>query len=522
MSSHATRMAGGALAATAALGLGAALLTGCSGPRPSLGTASERIEAAAATLASEGGTEATALDGPLTIVSAIRRALRVHPDVLACEHDARVARSAIGASQVRRDPELRAGYRSGDGDQNTAQWSTESTLSPLTGVGTTSSTNRAAGSESTDSEGYAVALRFFPRNPWQARAALSEARSEAYAAEARLRQCMVDTALETCRLYETVRYLAEDLLYVEETVRIRDDMAAQTDDLLRAGHLTLTESLRSKQLRLGALSDAARLRRDLAEARQALARWLGVRMEAVNEAEAWTPELPEMATGDGESPGLAQLALSNRADVAALGWDARACESAYREARGACWPWFSFVQAGYAWDEQSAAGQSVASETDLVDAVQRRRVQFETQESDEEEWRIDLGVTIPVFSWMGQEANRLRAEHEKAQALEARAILDLPHQVSGQLARVRLLADQKRRYVEAAAPLADELSRLAAATAGTAEMTPDERGRILEELVRSRRLSAETAHALNMAVFDLHAAFGTLPVPAMELPGSGW
>ena len=50
----------------------------------------------------------------------------------------------------------------------------------------------------------------------------------------------------------------------------------------------------------------------------------------------------------------------------------------------------------------------------------------------------------------------------------------------------------------------------------------EDRARVREELVQSRRLAAQTVHSLNMAAIDLHAALGTLPVPTVELPERNW
>ena len=510
----------GAAAALAAVAL--ALPAGCAAPRATLGSSAERLDRArraAVVEAQRSLPPISAETGPLTPVAAVRRALAGNADVLAAEHDARIARAAVAAARDGRDPELRAGYRNGTDDQTESSFASESLVDPLSGLGGyTTSSNRAADVQSSDSDSYAVALRFYPRNPWALRAGLSRARAAACAAEARLRQCVVDTALEACRLYDVARFAAEDLDCAEETARIRGELADQVQQRLKAGQMTVAESVRARQLQLAAVSDVARARRDLAQARQDLARWVGVPFESTGTLVSWAPPMPNAAGWQADGIDLAAVALSNRADVAALGWDAQALWAAYREAYAARWPWFSYVQAGYAWADQSTTSSSLTRQTDLADGSTSDRVETRDRDSNAETWRVDAGVTLPVFSWLGHEADVCRAEYEKARAVESHAILDLADRVAASAARVRVLADEQRRYADESVPVLEELNRLVAATATTSDLTPEERARVQEEVVRSRRLAAETAHTLNQAVISLHAALGTLPVPAVEQP----
>jgi outer membrane protein TolC len=500
-----------------------AVLVGCAAPRPPLGTPAERIEAARQVAPDAVAAALATLDeGPFTAARAVQRALCVNPDVLACEHDVRVARAEARVAGDGRDPELRGGYSDGDEDQTSSQFGVETNLVPATGLRYLAATNSSYGTQSTDSERYSVALRFFPRNPWERGAAVSAGRARWHAAEARLRQFAVDVALETCRMYEVLRFMSADVANIEEIAAIQRDLVAQTDELARAGRITASESLRARQRYLAAVSDLSRGRRDLEDARLALARWLNVGTGEVNPVMDWAPALPDTNLLAGASDPLTYAALSNRADVAALGWDTRAAWHAYREARAMLWPWFSYVQPGYAWSDQSSSGGSTSRETDLTAGSQRLGSTYRTQDSESEEWRIDAGITLPVFSWIGHEDDLRKAEYEKAQAAEARAVLDLPGRVESQVAKVRLIEAQSREYGRETEAVTAELTRLLADTAETADIAPEDRARVREELVQSLRLAAQTAHSLNMAAIDLHAALGTLPVPTVELPERNW
>lgn len=186
------------------------------------------------------------------------------------------------------------------------------------------------------------------------------------------------------------------------------------------------------------------------------------------------------------------------------------------------WPWFSYIQPAYAWSDQSSVGGSTARDIDLLDGTQRLSGDYRTQDSESEEWRIDAGMTLPVFSWLGHEDDLRKAEYEKARAAEARAVLDLRGHVEGEVAKVRLLKEQQQDYGRETESVTEELTRLLADTADTADITPEDRARAREELVQSARLAAQTAHGLNMAAIDLHAALGTLPLPTVELPDRNW
>jgi outer membrane protein TolC len=329
-------------------------------------------------------------------------------------------------------------------------------------------------------------------------------------------------ALETCRLFELVRRAESDLADLREIADIRRELTDTMNRMLEAGQITSAESLRTRQQQLAALSDVSRARREAAASRQALARWLGVRPDSIAVTAEWQPPTPELPAIDAGADALVHTALSNRADVAALGWDARAMWNGYRQARAALWPWFSFLQAGYAWDDQTTDASEFGSESDLVDAVDRQRYQTQTQESEQTSWRIDAGLTLPIASWLGQEDDLRRAEYHKAQAIERRAILDLSEQIATCSDLVRQLAGQKDAYEAEAAPVADGLRQMVETAATGAVIPPEELARAREELVQARRASDEAAHSLNMAVIDLHAALGTLPVPTVELPERAW
>jgi outer membrane protein TolC len=357
----------------------------------------------------------------------------------------------------------------------------------------------------------------FPRNPWERSAAVAGARSAWYAAQADLRQATVTVALDTCRAFEDLRFFTEDLALVEEVAAVRRDLVRQTDDMLKAGRLSAMEGVQARQRYLQALADCARGRQAWTDARQSLAACVGLAPAAVQLAAAELAPLDALAL-EVPDQDVTSAALSNRADVAALGWRSRAAHAAYREVLAARIPWFSFVQGAYASTETASDASSVSTKAASTVATVEQR----TQNSDAEEWRIDAGIVLPIFSWMNGEAALRRTEYEKACVLEAQAILDVPRQVAAARDRLRTQASQMCRYAEESQVTIRELESLLAPGSPSGELAPEDAARAREELIHVRRLEVAAGHQRNAALFDLHAAMGTLPVATVELPPPAW
>ncbi len=338
----------------------------------------------------------TAPAGPLTVESAIQRALD-------CNGEITTLRAALSVAEQRRraatditDPELNLswGEQTVDGlrDRNSSevtdssehgeqtstrlQTTSETTLKDglpdststgsqsATDLRTTSGrahqtrTTTTTGYATEDTDGYRIGLRLFVPNLWQMMPRLTARRAEVQAAKADLRAAEWRVTCEVRRLFNELSYLTGDMALARELIRLNDAILATTRDRLAAGAAITTDLMTAVRRNLQAQNELDTLSQRHATARRDLGLLLNLSLEptALDLPELKPPALP---ADDLTNDALERLALWRRADIAALHWRTVAAQAAYREARNIRLPWVKEISGSY---------RASHSETDGTDA----------------------------------------------------------------------------------------------------------------------------------------------------------
>lgn len=487
----------------AVLSVACCLAPGCATRREvSLGTPEERLAPYRARDA-----EAPPLpEGPLTLQDAIALALAVNPDVVARVAAVKVAEESLRATHDRRDPELRASYTGGDLDSDTSQAGSESETS-AGGSTALTATNATTGASSEDREGYQLALRLFPANPWARAAAVSAAEANLCAEQSGLQALRTEVAVLVRQAWEDLRYLDADLVLVRQVVEARRQVLNQARAVVQQGVGTLLDGSSAASRYLRSVSELNRLQKDRERACDELAKLLAIPPErvAIDAGETIAPSV-DLFTIDAAA--LEERAMLCRADLAELGWRRLAAEAAWREARAQLKPWLSYVELGYAAESRDETSARYTWESDYVDGVTRRTSEAGMDETDSTSWEISTAIVLPVFSWFNRADDVRLAELRAAEAVEAAAIEKMRRDMHRLVAQTRSWAEYRRQVESVADPVLAELRDLCQSPAFES-MPPQDSATVRDQLLDAERLRLDLDHEARQAVIDLEGRLGT-------------
>lgn len=551
---------GGAFLCAASAGLLAA--AGCGGPR-----APSRQEIFRPLLMQPVKAQLAAPGGPLTLEAAIARAMDCDPAVIDARAAADAARVAARAAGTIRDPELRGGVGRStvSGSESSGGRQVErlilpkdyyTTLYPLPlfeddnedGIpdkpivqhleeeGLTISTNSSTSTYSQKDRFNSIALRIFPPNPWTYAAEVSGAKAELHEAEAAWISVRLETEIEIRKLFAEGAHAQRDIALLERMLDSRRRLLAAVREGLAAGRYTKPDELQFHRQYLDTLSTLDQARRTFVRVRNQIAAKTGYAKPpeivfddgAAGELSAdWTPEL------------LWTHALENRGDLAAMHWKALALRAAWREAAADRIPWFSFIQGGLSWSEEdtydassgygSSATKHSIQDGDILRPGYRydyteRHLGNESDRSkgqrDTEEWRVDAGIVLPIFSWLGKSVEARRAEFHQAQRAAETARDQVRDDVAAALEEARQVDRIRREFAAASEPVLREMKETMAEIESAATFTMDERIRAEQQIIDSERLIEGYTYESAMALIALREKAGGLPLAAPARPAA--
>ena len=96
-------------------------------------------------------------------------------------------------------------------------------------------------------------------------------------------------------------------------------------------------------------------------------------------------------------------------------------------------PWFTSAQAGYSWLNNDTTSQR-------ADGRQT------TGGTDSDEWEVRLSMTVPVFAWMSSEIKEADANMLAAQLKETAVRQRIQHELTGYVADLKSVTEQKTTY----------------------------------------------------------------------------
>ncbi|MEI6971121.1 MAG: TolC family protein [bacterium] len=483
--------------------------SGCSSPdKP-------RINVAQEVLRSYRNEDIPRADGPLTSESAVALAMQHNPDLRVLREELRVAQTLqTGAVQIR-DPELRLSYGSASEQQNrhvtmpltNAPWVTNDFFGvPVTDFPSGRASNERITTE--DRRDYQATLRFFPPNPWLMRAQIREADAAVLAAHANVSALEWDVSMAVRETYARAQHLQEDIRLIDRLIALGSNTISLVNQRVGQGTATLLDSITASKNHLALISDRSVAERDYAAALQELATLTGVGAADMSLSDEKNPfPLADPRTAD--SSFLESIAVRNRVDISARILDLRAAEASLRRAKSESAPWITFIQA--------SVGRSIGkAEVDPYvqwtsdDGVSGAFLSPETQWEEDEghQWRVDAGITLPLFSWMTNPTAAESAECiRKSNALSA-ALKRVVADVRDAVRNLQNAADNLSRYRSTSGPDRTMLETILATAEQQGTLRPDDRSKIETALVEVDRTTQKLEYEYRQAYMNLSTKVG--------------
>jgi outer membrane protein TolC len=272
---------------------------------------------------------------------------------------------------------------------------------------------------------------------------------------------------------------------------------------LQAGQVTQQEVMNASRRYLNALTEQNRTLRKAQDARRRLASLINAVAEDIlldiNDQTFATPDLTDMDTD-----AFIQRALQQRADLNAMTWKIRVAEAEAREARRSRLPWFDYIQATYI----NASGDSdrIMSDTDATPWASTASYTHDDEQSDE--WRIDTGITLPVFAWKNHDIDLLAAKLDGARAQEIRVRKRARQEIRDALSSLRSIENTRKLYNRQAAPIIQRMQTNIQNIQDTSGLDPVDVAKIREQILETKRLNIEADLDYQLAILDLEAAVG--------------
>ena len=368
-----------------------------------------------------------------------------------------------------------------------------------------------------DGQAARVALRFSPPNPWARKYRASAADAMVLAALADLQAAEWRLSMEVRRNYETVQYLKRDMAALEQLVDLQSKLQSILEIRAQQGAATILDVMTVTRKYLQATADRDRSSRDYSNAMRALAIHLGVTADSLKVSDKPT-RISKIGLESVGADILERVALKFRTDLTARVWQSRAAAASLREATSAKVPWCSFVQATYARGTGSSsddpsviwAGSDGSSET--IPNIGSRA------DSDEDtEWRIDVGITLPLFSVLQDSAVLQRAEYDRSKAATSALWRQIATEVRVSFSDLESSAQSLRRYEKESQPFLERMQKGLEAIEDSQDVAPDDIARIRDTIILSTRTKYKLEYEYRIAFFVLLEAIGK-DVTAIE----GW
>ncbi len=367
------------------------------------------------------------------------------------------------------------------------------------------SSNRYTGT-TVDSDMYRLSVRFYPPNPFLnwARGAVNKANyaaalSDVHAAE-------WQTAAQVKRLFADMGFIHDDLALLERLAEARRVLAETAGELAESRQVPAVDAMAAAQRYVQTLSDQDRARRDLAVSQVALAALVGRRVPAERlDLSGAAPAALSAAHVDPVA--LQRHVVRRRSDVTASYWRWQAAAAALREARSTRIPWFTRLEASYSHSTRSERPDAM---WDLGggSAELNPRYSLAVDNEEEDEWRVDALVTVPVFS-LGPRAQRVPlAEYRRTRAVMDETARSVLAQVDEALAQLRAAEERRARMDSDIGPMLERARGVAEELEARDDLAPSVLARTREVVVEMERTLLRAARDHQLAALALEEAAG--------------
>lgn len=423
----------------------------------------------------------------LSVDAAVRFALAHNPELAVLRAAAEVAWADSRAAGDLVGPELRAGFGKEHMPAEVPDWIdrarniTSGSYRPLEGR-----------DPSSDALSRSVALRFSPPNPWTRKACRSAAAALAWEADANLRAESGRVASEVRRLFEDLQQARQAEIILDRSVAIRQEQMRSLEARLSGGQAMSLDVMAATRRYLDAAAERAQMAASRDLALRQIAGLMGVPSSAL--LPGFQLPVASLVPAPSALPDvkiLQEQALRQRADLEAGYWQWRAALASLAESRTLEWPWISFIQ--------GTVGVTDDGSSDLT----------------EHEWRMDLGITLPLFAaWHGTTAARaakVRQCEEQLRAIQNRIRLE----VGSAAEAVRQAADRLRESGAATASV-DRMRRLLTEMSARPDVSAITVADLKELIARSEYTMLAPQAEYRKALVSLEQALGAGVPPPVE------
>ena len=319
-----------------------------------------------------------------------------------------------------RNPQLRAGERWGAEDEET--WEN----------------HREHERSERDFDGYTAGLRVYTVNPLVNRWLRKRGEASAQAKEAESDEAKYAVFCEVKSLCLEAEMLREEIELLERMAGLREQVRNARNEGADSGVANALEQIRAETW-------LATFRSEIGEkqtARKQLIRRLSVLTGVPAEQMRLRPPDFDRQVDAAylNVAAMTDLAFQRRPDLQRAVHEKEAAENGVKAARAGQIPWFEYVDGSYAGRTDSSS----STETGIAGHGQKQ--------DDVTEWQMRVAVTLPVFSWLGDEVRLNRAQvnaaEERVQGLydtvlrEVEGVLEDYRSVRAE--RDRMVAENKR------------------------------------------------------------------------------
>lgn len=456
-------------------------LYGCATSEETLARRIESLRIPAAPLPSDR------TSGPLTLAQAIERAILYSEEVSVMRAQDRIAAEQQLAASDFRDPVIGVSYSENESDSADTRWD----------YGFAGMSTQAVRTTSRKGDSYAVSVRFYPDNPFERHYRISAAAGNSRAATLDEQVAEWAVAAEVKRLFAQLDYGEKDLRILSELVDVHEKAAKATKELVRRGAATSQDQMTASRRYLSAVSEKNKVTQDCELARETLANYLGLSAGTVKVLVNETT-FPKLEAETLKVEELTSLALSRRADLAALSWRAAAAKSAYHETLSTRVPWLNDIRLQYAESTSTQDGALGANVLGLNPADP-----LSQDEQDGTSWRVDATINIPLFSWGNHDSDVRLAEYHQARNLLQDKRDRISRDVKNTVEALRSSQKASIQYRAEIAPIVYDMQEVVENATESGGLPPSEIARIKQEILDTQRLRLQTEYQQRLAVIRL-------------------
>jgi outer membrane protein TolC len=334
-------------------------------------------------------------------------------------------------------------------------------------------------------EGTVVKVRFWIPKPWEMKALVNQAAKQVDLANFEVTAAEREVILRVRDDYEKLQYLYKRLQSMATKIRVIEEHVAREKALLAAGGEFTLDQLSFEDIKVPGLKlaiDSANM--ELKAAKRELAASVGLadgsRIRVTDKLLRSTIDLQGT-----DLDYLTRMAYAHRGEIGILEHEQAITESELDVVKSKSIPWLSFIEAGYGRD--STGG-----------------------EHRNDVYGFQLGVTLPLFSWLAKDEEVVQARIEAYYGSIAANKKNIANEVAEAFRTVKDAAKHRRRAEDAVATYTKKLEAEVKRLDGSEDLGAKERLRFDVESQRDEfyKYVLEADRLYNQSLIRLEQALG--------------